>query len=455
MRKIMRNVAKSLNIGIDKILPDAFVLAIALALIALVAGLVMTDNGPLQMMVYFGEGFWNFLTFSMQMTMIVATGYMLASAPAIKRGLKRICGVPKTPIQGAVFVALVAAGLGFFNWGLGLVAGAFVARNVATNLKKVDFKMLVAVAYIGGSATGTIGLSGSEFLLVNTEGWFMQDIIGLIPLSETVFSSFGIVTAIVSFVIVVPLFSWLMHPTDEDTQPLPEEIRKAFEEQEKIELEAIQQRKPWKEMTFAEKADNNPVIVYLLCAVLAIYLIDYFAKNGFNLTINITNIMILTIAMALHGTPSNVIVAAQEGVRSAFGVALQFPIYGGIQGMMASSGMVALIAAFFVNISTAATFPFITYIYGAILNIFIPSSGGIFMVTGPSLAEAATSLSVDHAKWIFAFTYGEGISNIIQPFWAIPLLGLCKLKMKDIMGYSIVYFLAISVACLVIWGIMW
>ena len=455
MHKLMRKAARSLNIGIDKVLPDAFVLAIALGVVAFVMCLIWTEFGVAELMVSFGEGFWNFLTFGMQMLMIVTTGYMLASAPIVKRALKRICVIPKTPLQGALFVSLVSCVIGFFNWGLGLVAGAFVARYVALNLRTVDFKMLVATAYIGGAAAGTVGISGSEFLLINTPGWFMESTVGLIPLSETVFSTVGLICVLGCFIVIVPMFVWLMHPAKEETLPLDPSIRATFEAEEAAERQEMARRKPWKEMTFAEKADNWPIPVYAISAFLVVYLVNYFIHNGINLTINVTNILVLTVAMLLHGRPSSIIRAAEAGVRSAFGVALQFPFYGGIQGMMGASGMVSVLANAFVGISTAGSFPIITYIYGAILNIFIPSSGGIFMVAGPSLAEAATALGTAHNQWIFAFTYGEGLSNIIQPFWAIPLLGLCNMKMKDIMGYCILFFLATTALVLITLGIAW
>lgn len=455
MHKFMRKAARALNIGIDKVLPDAFVLAIALGVIAFFMCLIWTDSGVIDLMVSFGDGFWNFLLFGMQMLMIVTTGYMLASAPVVKRILKKICKLPKTPVQGALFVSIISCIIGFFNWGLGLVAGAFIARYVALNLRTVDFKMLVATAYIGGAAAGTIGISGSEFLLINTPGWFMESTIGLIPLSETVFSVVGLICGIGSFLVIVPLLVWLMHPSAAETLPLDPSIRATFEAEEAAEQQQVAERKPWKEMTFAEKADNWPVLVYAICVFMVVYLVKYFIENGFNLTINITNLLVLTIAMLLHGKPSSIIRAAESGVKSAFGVALQFPFYGGIQGMMGASGMVSVLANAFVGISTVGSFPVISYIYGAILNIFIPSSGGIFMVAGPSLAEAAASLGTAHSHWIFGFTYGEGLSNIIQPFWAIPLLGLCNMRMKDIMGYCIIFFLATSALVMLTMGIAW
>ena len=165
--------------------------------------------------------------------------------------------------------------------------------------------------------------------------------------------------------------------------------------------------------------------------------------------------MLLLIGILCHGSPRNLLNACEEGVRSAYGVLVQFPFYAGIQGMMSTSGLVAIIANAFAENSNATTYPFLCYICMAIINFFIPSSGGIFMVAGPALGEAALSVGLEPNKFLIAFTAGETISNIIQPFWAIPLLGIAGLKMKDIMGYCIVFFVVLTAIFFGVWAVMW
>ena len=211
MRNGLRKTAKALDFGMDKILPDAFVLALILTLITFVMGLVLTESTPIQMLQYWGEGFWSFLSFSMQMTLIIATGYIVASAPLANRFLVKICKIPKNGVQGVVFVAIVSALLGWISWGLGLVAGAIVARTVATNLRNVNFKLYVAVAYSAAISTGLFGISGSEFLMVNTPGYFLEEMLGLIPLSQTVFDPSLIIAQVLSFIIIVPAIAGLNH----------------------------------------------------------------------------------------------------------------------------------------------------------------------------------------------------------------------------------------------------
>ncbi len=455
MRKGLRKLSHKLNFGMDRILPDAVVLALILTMITFVMGIALTDSSPFDMILYWGEGFWGFLSFSMQMTLIIATGYIVASAPAANRLLVRLCKIPKNGIQGVIFVGIASAILGWISWGLGLVAGAFLARSVALNLRKVDFKLYVAVAYTGAITTGLFGISGSEFLLVNTPGYFMEDMLGLIPLSQTVFEPSLLIAQALGLIIVVPLLAALIHTDPKDTPEMDPAILDRFLEQEEAARALKINRKKKSEMTVAERIDNSLVTTLIIGAAGMIYVVYWFATRGMDLTLDVMNFTLLMLGIILHGTPRNLLTAAEEGVRSAFGVVLQFPFYAGIQGMMAASGLVAIIANTFAERSSAGSFPFLCYFAMAIINFFIPSSGGIFMVAGPALGQAALDLGVEANKFLISFTAGETISNIIQPFWAIPLLGIAGLKMKDIMGYCIIFFVVLTAIFFGVWAVMW
>ena len=452
MRNGLRKLTKRLNVGMDKIMPDAIVFAMILTVITFIAGIALTDSGPLDMIVYWGKGFWGFLSFSMQMTVIIAAGYIVASAPLAKKFLYRLCKIPKNGVQGVVFIAIASAILGWISWGLGLVAGAILARNVAKNLKKVDFKLYVAVAYTGAITTGLFGISGSEFLMVNTPGYFLEDLLGLIPLSKTVFEPSLCIAEILGLVIIVPILAALIHPDKKDTPELDKDILARFAAQDAEGGTVVLDKK---KMTTAEKIDNNPILNLVIGVGGLIYIAYYFVTNGFNLTLDVMNFILLMVGIILHMTPRNLLIAAEEGVKSAFGVVIQFPFYAGIQGMMGDSGLVALIANFFANISTQTTYPYWCYTAMSIVNFFVPSSGGIFMVAGEPLGKAALDLGIEANKFVIAFTAGETISNIIQPFWAIPLLGIAGLKMKDIMGYCIVFFIVLTAIFFGTWAIMW
>lgn len=452
MRNGLRKLTKSLNVGMDKIMPDAIVFAMVLTIITFLAGIFLTASSALDMITYWGKGFWGFLAFSMQMTVIIATGYMVASAPAAKKFLIWLCKFPKNAVQGVLFIGIASAALGWISWGLGLVAGAILARTVAQNLKKVDFKLYVAVAYTGAITTGLFGISGSEFLMVNTPGYFLEDLLGLIPLSKTIFEPSLLIAEILGLIIIVPILAALIHPDPEETPEMDKEILDRFAVQDAENTAVVLDKKT---MTIAERIDNNSIINIIIGTGGLIYIGYWFATQGFNLTLDVMNFILLTISIILHKTPRNLLIAAEEGVKSAFGVVIQFPFYAGIQGMMGDSGLVALIANFFASISTKTTYPYWCYTAMSIVNFFIPSSGGIFMVAGEPLGQAALNLGIEPFKFVIAFTSGETISNIIQPFWAIPLLGIAGLKMKDIMGYCIVFFVVLTAIFFGTWAIMW
>ena len=455
MRNGLRKLAHGLNFGMDKILPDAIVLAFVLSIITYILCITVAGSGPLDTITYWGNGFWGLLSFSMQMALIIAIGYLVSEAPIIKRGLVGLCKIPKTATQGVVFIAIASAILGWISWGLGLVAGAILARSVALNLRKVDFKLYVAVAYTGAISCGLFGISGSEFLLVNTPDYIFQDWLGLIPLSQTVFEPTLLIQQVLGLIIVVPVLAALMHPSPKDTPEMPKDILDRFLAQEEAIRELKTNRKSKKEMTFAERADNSWITTTIIGIAGVIYLVWYFANKGFDLNLDIMNFLLLFIGILAHGSPRNLLTAAEEGVRSAYGVLIQFPFYAGIQGMMDQSGLAGMIADAFSAGSTEATYPYLCYICMAIINFFIPSSGGIFTVCGKPLGTAALNVGLDANKFVIAFTSGETISNIIQPFWAIPLLGIAGLKMKDIMGYCIIFFVVLTAIWFGIWAIMW
>jgi short-chain fatty acids transporter len=441
MRNALRKFAEKLNVGMDRITPDSFIFAVALTVVVYLMGII-AGNGPFQMIKFWAEGFWNFLLFGMQMVLVLVTGFTLATTRIGQKGLAVIARIPKNSAQATVFILIASAVLGYISWGLGLVGAAVLARELAKNLRKVNFKLLVAGGYTG-AMIGTMGLSFSEALLVNTPGHFLEDTIGLIPYSQTTFSPMILIPTILAGVVVLPIIFWAIHPDEKDVEEMDADLLAKFEEDSKMSDDdgLPHDRKP----TIAERMDNSPVVNVVISIMGLSYVVYWFATEGFNLTLNIFNFTLLFLGILLHWTPKRLLTAFEEGVKASYGVVLQFPFYAGIQGMMGGSGLVTIIANWFLSISTAATFPVFTYISAAIVNFFIPSSGGIFMIQGPVMMEAGMALGVPAATIVNSFSAGEVISNLVQPFWAIPLLGLAGLKMKDIVGYCILSFLIASI----------
>ena len=442
IRNKMIKLGQVLNMGMDKYTPDSFLFAVLLTFIIYALGILLANKGPFEMIQFWYKGFWGFLAFSMQMLMIMITGYTVATSPSVSKGIHWLVSIPKTSLSACMLIFLVSSITSFIHWGLGLIVGALLAPRLGRQLEKLDFKLLVCASYLGW-IVGALGISISIALLVNTPGHFLQKMIGLIPMSQTSLHPGLLLPTIINTFITVPLMLWLLHPEQSDVPKLDEKIRASFAKE--VVSEEAEAENSAEENTFATRVENSSLITLLLSVMGFAFCAHWFYTKRFNLDFNFFNFMMLFLGIALHKTPKRFYTSFAEGVKLTWGIVLQYPFYAGIQGMMASSGMVPIIVGWFIAIATPQSFPFWTYISSSIVNLFIPSSGGILLVQGPIMLEAGAKLGVSYPAVLRAFMAGEQISNVIQPFFAIPLLAMAGMKMRDIMGYCIIFYIVLSV----------
>jgi len=415
------------------------IFAILLTMLTYILGLIFTHSGPFQMIVYWYKGFWTLLAFGMQMCIILVTGYALATTPALQKVLRGLAGLPKTSGGAAALVAFVACVAALINWGLGLIVGAIfaleVARQGARSNRRLHYPLIVAAGY-AGLAVWHMGLSGSAPLLVATENHFLAKEIGIIPVAKTLGSTMNIVTIII-MLILVPLVFFLLAPKDESKiETIRPELCETSEEK-------VIAKEEW---TLADRLENSIFLSLVIGVAGLIYIVYYFATKGFALNLNIVNFIFLMLGIILHKRPIAYVHAVAEGVRGCTGIILQFPFYAGIMGMMKFSGLVAVIANWFVALSNSTTYPVFTFISAALVNLFVPSGGGQWAVQGPIMVKAAEALNFSIPKTIMALAYGDQWTNLFQPFWALPLLGICGVRARDIMGYCMaVMFIGIPV----------
>ncbi len=440
MKRWLIKLGQSLNMGMDKYTPDSFLFAVLLTFVIYVMGITMAGQSPFAMIEYWYKGFWGFLAFSMQMVLMIVTGYTLATTPLVSKLLDRAVGIPKTSMGAATFIFLTTAVLSFIHWGFGIVVGALLAPRLGRGIERLDFKFLVASSYLGW-CVGAIGLSISIALLVNSPGHFLEKKIGIIPLSQTSLHPELLVMTIISTFIIAPALLWLFHPEDKDVPVLDAKIRERFEKA----VESSTTEDVTEEKTFATIVENSTIITVLLSLMGLSFCVNWFATKGFDIQLNFFNFLMLFAGIALHGTPKKFYTAFCDGVKMTWGIVLQYPFYAGIQGMMQASGLVPIMVGWFIAISTPESFPFWTYISASIVNLFIPSSGGILLIQGPIMIDAGMKLGLGAPEVLRAFMVGEQISNLIQPFFAIPLLAMAGMKMRDIMGYCIVFYVVFSV----------
>lgn len=416
--------------------PDAYVLAIILTVIAALLAIAFTDHGPIQLVEDWGKGFWTLLSFSMQMALVIFTGYIVAVAPPMQRLLNHIAGYATSPKQAITLMALISMILAFFNWGISIVGSAVLVRAMAKKVKGVDYRLLVACAYLGMGCTWHSGLSASAPLLVATPGHFMEKAIGIIPVTQTIFSPFNLITTAV-VVIVMTIVAPMLHPAEKDTVTVDPAVLADMKDFEKP-VRA--------EKTPASGMEFSPIMSIIIGLMGVIYLFLYFKAKGVNgIDINTVNFIFLVLGIILHGTPASLLKAAEEAGTNIWGVILQFPFYAGIFGVVQYSGLSDIIGDFFVSFATGSTYPLIIYWYSGILNYIVPSGGSKFAIEAPYIMAAADKLGVTHSITLIAYAWGDMFTDIIQPFWAIPLLGVARLKFRDIMGYCIVFFLFFAV----------
>ena len=413
---------------VQKYLPDPFLFAVILTFIVFLGGVLFTDSGAYEMVQHWGGGFWNLLTFSMQMVLVLVTGHALANSPPVKKVLQGIASLAKTPVGAIMITCFVAAIASWINWGFGLVVGALLGREMARQVKGVDYRLLIAAAYMG-FLTWHGGLAGSVPLAAATPTDWSFELTGGIDVSQTIFASFNLIIAIF-LILTLPLLVRFMVPKKEDVFEIdPALLETKVETEEKPQV-----------TTPAEKIENTPVISLILAVGAAVFLIYHFSTGG-SLNLNIVNFLFLFTGVLFHWTPRRYITALYEAVRGSGGIILQFPFYAGIMGMMVSSGLAVMISEWFVNISTEFSFPFFAFISAGIVNFFVPSGGGQWAVQGPIMLPAAMELGVDTARASMSIAWGDAWTNMIQPFWALPALGIAGLNAKDIMGYCIVALL--------------
>ena len=432
----MRRIGEFLSECSRKYTPDSFVFALLLTLLVYGLGLILTDHGPFQLIRDWYGGFWNLLAFAMQMVLILVTGYALASAPVIERLMTRLADKPGSGAQGVALVGLVAGLLGCLNWGLSLIAGALLARKVAISARargiRIHYPLVAAAGYLG-QLVWHGGLSGSAPLLVNTSGHFLEQSIGIVPLSETIFRPFNLVVTL-GILIIAPLVLMSMHPSQEEVEEMDPE--------ESVEAEVP----PIQGSDLKNRLGNSRVLVGIIGLSGLAFLADFFWHQGLgSLDLNLVNFTLLMLGLLLHGTPAGYAKAVGGGAQAASSVILQFPFYAGIMGMMSYSGLAAVIAQGFVAISTTLSYPFWSLCSAGMINLMVPSGGGQWAVQGPIVVEATRVLGVDVGRSIMAVAFGDQLTNMIQPFWALPLLGITRLRAGDVLGYTAVVMMVVFV----------
>ena len=414
---------------VERYLPDPYIFVLLLTLITFAFAVVIQNQSPLTTIQQWGDGFWGLLTFSMQMLLVLVTGFMLACTPLVKALLERLASLAKSPGSAIVLVTLVSLIASWINWGFGLVVGALFAKALARKVS-VDYRLLVASAY-SGFIVWHGGLAGSVPLTIATPGHFSEAQIGVVGTGETIFSGFNLLLLAIMFVII-PLVNRLM---------LPPESESIIVDSAKLKDDALPSAANERP---ADKLENSKVLGLLVGFAGLAYLTNYFVSGG-GLNLNIVNTLFLFLAIVLHGTPRNVLHSLQQAVQGGSGIVIQFPFYAGIMAVMVQSGLAQTMSEWLISFASAESLPVWSFISAGIVNIFVPSGGGQWAVQAPVILPAAAELGAEINRVAMAVAWGDAWTNLIQPFWALPVLAIAGLKAKDIMGFCLVQLIVTGV----------
>ncbi|WOI57688.1 short-chain fatty acid transporter [Palleronia sp. LCG004] len=422
---MLQFISRPMTRIVDRYLPDPFVFVVVLTLVAGLAALLVEGTGPLEIVAIWGDGFWSLLSFSMQMLLVLVTGYMMASTPVVSRGLGALAGLANSRGGAILLVSLVSLLASWINWGFGLVVGALFAKELARRIA-VDYRLLVASAY-SGFIVWHGGLAGSIPLSIATADHPFVDSLGIVPTSETIFAPFNLIIVAALFIAVPFVNRAMLPPEDEEVL-----IDRSLLDPEEKPRRSTDRPADW--------VETSPALSMLIGFAGLAWLIQYFATGG-GLSLNVVNFIFLTLAILLHGNPRNLLDSLADGVKGGAGIVIQFPFYAGIMAIMTQSGLAATISASLVGLASATTLPFWAFLSAGIVNFFVPSGGGQWAVQAPVIVPAAAELGTDQARAAMAVAWGDAWTNMIQPFWALPILGIAGLAAKDIMGFCVVHLI--------------
>ena len=449
---MLRALVRPMVRVVERWIPDSLVFAILLTFIVALMGLGLTDSGPVEVVRAWGDGLAGLLAFIAQISIVLVLGYTLAHTTQVQRFLRSIASVPRSPAVAYGYVTLIAGLASLISWGIGLIVGGIMAVQVAKSAQergiRLHYPLLVAAAY-SGFVVWHMGYSGSGPLAAATPGSFFEDLGPLVPVTQTIFAWWNIL-AIVLVLGSVALAMALLTPRGDENiielkanaDPLDESSDQDPQSTPTTDSPEVAEGDGSDEgRTPAQRADNARIITLSMGVALVAYLVVYFAQEGFALTLDIVNWSFLAAILLLVNSPARLVELISDAGKTVGQILLQYPLYAGILGMITATGLVEIFGSFFVSISNAQTLGVFTMLFAGIVNFFVPSGGGQFAIQAPIFINAADQLDVSHDVIIMAISYGDQWTNMIQPFWTIPILAVAGLRIRDILGYTTVTLL--------------
>jgi short-chain fatty acids transporter len=417
--------------------PDAFVFAL-LALGIVFAGGMLVGSSIRDLVDYFGQGFWSLIPFTMQMAMVIIGGYVVATSSPVHRMICWLSRIPRTPRSAIAFVAFVSLATSLISWGFSLIFSGLLVREIVKQVRAVDYRAIGAAAYLGLGSVWALGFSSSATLLMATPSAIpagLLKISGVIPLQQTIYLWQSIATALI-LVCSGVLVAYLSAPPN--SSKTAESFGRAG---------GAESVEPDKQRTPGEWLEYAPVLSVIIGLIGFAYLVRVLIVRGplAALDLNTYNLLFLMAGLLLHWRPRSFIRAVNDAVPATSGVLIQFPFYGGIFGIVTMSAISGKMAQFFVHVSSPSSYPVLVSVYSAVLGMFVPSGGSKWIIEAPYVLQAAKDLHV-HLGWIVqVYNASEALPNLINPFWMLPLLGILKVRARDLVGFGLMQLMVNSI----------
>jgi short-chain fatty acids transporter len=412
--------------------PDPLVFAMAGVVIVFLFGLLLHQPAS-KLAIAGGKSFWALVPFTMQMVMVIIGGYVMASTPIVNRFIEWLATIPKNGRTAVAMIGLFAMLTAMISWGLSLIFAGLLTREMARRVKGMDYRAAGGAAFLGLGAVWALGLSSSAAMMMATKGAIPPSLFaisGIIPLSRTLFLWQGLLTAVI-LIVVSTVIAYLSAPS-------PENAKTAEDfgiEYESADRKLEPRTKP------GEWLEYSPLLSVLVALYLGWYLVDFFRTSPQGalaaLDLNTYNLLFITVGLLLHWRPKRFVRAVSECIPATGGVLIQFPFYAVIFGMIVGTGMSDWLANLFVRISTQQTFPLLVAFYSALIGVFVPSGGSKWVIEAPYILQAASLHHVNLGWVVQIYNASEALPNFVNPFWMLPLLGILKLKARDIVGYGV------------------
>jgi short-chain fatty acids transporter len=437
---------------IRRTLPDPFVFAVLLTIIAGITAVLWVGAGPLEVLSGWYDGFWMLLEFGMQIILILVTGYAIALSAPAARLIDRLA--LKVTRPASVYLTVLVAGelLNLVSWGW-IVLAAVLGRELAIRVRGVHYPYLIACVFVS-SGSWVTGFSSSIPLTLNTPDNFLIEsglLSATIPVSATLGSPINL-TVIALYVVGGPLVMWFLRPRGaaieiDDLRTVPG-LAKEWTVAE--EAEALRDPEP----ILSDKLNHSAVLQFFVVAMGLAYIVTHFIRRGFDLNLNLMIFIFLILGMLLHRTPIAYVTAMARACSNISGIVFQYPFYAGIMGIMMATGLATAIAEWMTSYMTLKTLPLAAFLLGGAVNFSIPSAGGEWAVIGPPLIETARDLAGQLSAAEFnslvgriamATAYGESLTNLLQPFFLLTILPVMgagvRVQAREVVGYFLLPFL--------------